>query len=154
METDSDIEGTKAEARDKDAGTTALAGTTGLVGAAPDSGPEPPVAYSRPFRRVLHAASGAAILAIDWLLFSGNIVSGGMATLPAMALGFVLGGLSTGLIQRFAAGDSTLKSLGKGLVAGLVVGAPTPVAGTVLGGVVLAVSGLSTSRVRSIFGLR
>ncbi len=133
MGTDSEIEGQETEGEDM---------------AAPGAG------GARPFGRFFHAASGAAILGIDWLLFSGNIASGGMGTLPAMALGFGLGGLSTGLIQRFVAGDSTLKSLGKGLAAGLVVGAPTPVAGTALGGVVLAVSGFSASRVRSKLGRR
>lgn len=114
----------------------------------------PPAEGHRPFRRFFHAASGAAILGLDWLLFSGNLLSGGMATFPTMLLGLGLGGLSTALIQRFVAGDSALKSLSKALVAGLVVGAPTPVAGTVLGGVVLAVSGLSTSRLGSKLGLR
>lgn len=109
---------------------------------------------SRPFRGLFHAGSGAAILGIDWLLFSGNIASGGMAVLPAMALGFVLGGLSVGLVQRFVAGDSWLKSLGKGLAAGLVVGAPTPIAGTALGGVILTISGLSTWGLKSKLGRR
>ena len=126
----------------------------------PREAPERPVSHRNvrsriwPSRRLFHAASGAAILGIDWLLFSGNVVSGGMATFPTMVLGLVLGGVSTALIQRFVARDSTLKSLSKGLVAGLVVGAPTPVAGTVLGGVVLTLSGLSTSRMRSKLGLR
>ncbi len=104
---------------------------------------------TKPPRRLYHAASGASILAIDWLLFSGNVLSGGIATLPAMLIGFALGGLSTALIQRFAAGDSIPKSLAKALVAGLIVGAPTPVAGSALGGVILAVSGLSKSQLKS-----
>lgn len=94
-------------------------------------------------RRLFHAGSGAAILGIDWLLFSGNIAMGGMATLPTMAVGFALGGLSTGLIQHFVAGDSVAKSTLKALAAGLLVGIPTPVAGTALGGAILALSGLS-----------
>ena len=103
----------------------------------------------RSFRRLYHTASGASILAIDWLLFSGNVLSVGMTTFPTMVLGLVLGGLSTALIQRFVAKDSTLKSLSKALVAGLVVGAPTTVAGTAIGGVILAVSGLSKSQLKS-----
>lgn len=133
MATDSDIESLKGEGGDMTA---------------------PVAGGGRPSGRLFHAGSGAAILGIDWLLFSGNIASGGMAVLPAMALGFVLGGLSTGLIQRFVAGDSVLKSLGKGLAAGLVVGAPTPVAGTALGGVILTMSGLSTSGLKSKLGRR
>ena len=94
--------------------------------------------------RLFHPASGAVILAIDWLLFSGNIVSGGLATLPTMLIGFALGGLATGLVQRFVAGDGTAKSLVKALAAGLLVGIPTPVAGTALGSAILAFSGLSS----------
>ena len=75
-----------------------------------------------------------------------------MATLPTMVLGFVLGSVSTALIQRFVAGDSMFKSLAKALAAGLIVGAPTPVAGTALGGVILAVSGLSKSKLKSKIG--
>ena len=93
--------------------------------------------------KLFHAASGASILAIDWLLFSGNIAAGGLATFLSMALGFTLGGLSTGLIQHFVAGDSLPKSVTKALVAGVLVGLPTPVAGTTLGGAILALSGLS-----------
>jgi len=107
---------------------------------------------TRGFRRPYHAASGASILALDWLLFSGNILSGGMASLPTMVLGFALGSVSTALIQRFVAGDSIFKSLAKALAAGLIVGAPTPVAGTALGGVILAVSGLSKSKLKSKIG--
>ena len=107
---------------------------------------------TRGFRRPYHAASGASILALDWLLFSGNILSGGMATLPTMVLGFAVGSVSTALIQRFVAGDSMLKSLAKALAAGLIVGVPTPVAGTALGGVILAVSGLSKSKLKSKIG--
>lgn len=101
------------------------------------------------FRRLYHMASGASILGIDWLLFSGNALSAGMATLPTMLLGFTLGGVSTALIQRFVAGDSTPKSLAKALLAGLIVGTPTPVAGSALGGVIMAVSGLSRFQLRS-----
>lgn len=121
---------------------------------APKVEPRPAVGTERRHRsrRLYHAASGASILAIDWLLFSGNILSGGMATLPAMLLGFALGGVSTALIQRLVAGDSIFKSLAKALAAGLIVGAPTPVAGTALGGVILAVSGLSKSQLKTRIG--
>ena len=63
-----------------------------------------------------------------------------------MLIGFAAGGLGTGLVQHFVAGDGVTKSLAKALGAGLLVGLPTPVAGTALGSAILALSGLSLSK--------
>ena len=94
--------------------------------------------------RMFHPATGALVLGVDWLLFSGNVLSGGLALPAAMAMGFALGGVGTGLVQRFAAGDGVGRSVAKALAAGVIVGMPTPVAGTALGGTILALSGLSS----------
>lgn len=93
-------------------------------------------------RTVLHPASGALILGLDWLLFADTVVTLGLATLPAILVGFVGAGVGTGLLQRRYGGDSWGAAVGKGLLAGGVVGVPLPVVGTVVGGGIIALSGL------------
>lgn len=91
----------------------------------------------------LHPASGLLILGLDWLFFSGSVVTLGLST-PALALlGFVTGSVGTAVIQRHFHGDGTGKSVLKGLLAGITVGIPLPIAGTAVGGGVLALSGLN-----------
>ncbi|PCJ64697.1 MAG: phosphoribosylaminoimidazole carboxylase [Candidatus Hydrogenedentota bacterium] len=91
----------------------------------------------------LHMMSGAAILGLDWALFTGNIATGGLATIAVSLGGFIAGSVLVTGVQRFRAGDSWTRSLLKGAVAGAVVGIPMPIAGTALGGAILGWSGLS-----------
>jgi len=97
--------------------------------------PEPPT--------VLHPSSGVLILGLDWLLFSENAITLGLSTLLNVAIGFGVAGLGTGLIQRVYHGDGLGKAILKGLLAGVTVGIPLPVAGTAVGGGILALSGLN-----------
>lgn len=92
---------------------------------------------------VLHPASGLLILGLDWLLFSQNAITLGLSTALGAVLGFGIAGLGTGLIQRAYSGDSAGTAILKGLLAGFTVGIPLPVAGTAVGGGVLALSGLN-----------
>ena len=92
--------------------------------------------------RFLVPAAGVWILTLDWLLFSSNVISAGVATPLIVGGGFLLGGAGTFLIQWKSAGDPVWIAALKALVAGLVVGAPWPVGGTLLGGWVLLASGL------------
>lgn len=94
----------------------------------------------------LHPASGVLILALDWLLFSGSVLSLGFSA-PALALlGFILGTAGTGLIQFRYGQDGRLMSTFKGVLGGVAVGIPLPIAGTAAGGAVLALSGLNRLR--------
>lgn len=97
----------------------------------------------RSVRTFLHPASGALILALDWLLFSGNTLSVGLGTPMLVSIGFILGTLGVTLVQRHYAHESMGKSVLKGLLGGLTVGVPLPVAGTAVGGLVLTLSGLN-----------
>jgi hypothetical protein len=97
----------------------------------------------------LHPASGGLILGADWLLFGGTAASGGLAMPLTVTLGFLVGAIGTTASQRFIANDSWGKALGKGFLAGLAVGAPFPIGGTVVGGTVLASSGLDKLRQRA-----
>lgn len=105
--------------------------------------PTPPAQPTAPARHTLiHPAAGALILGLDWVLFSSTVASGGAALTFSMITGFVIGGLGTGIIQRRFGGDSRRMAMLKGLAAGVVVGVPFPVAGTAVGGTILALSGL------------
>lgn len=94
--------------------------------------------------KFFHPLSGACIVGLDWLLFSGNVASGGLMTAGVALGGFVLGGTSVALCQRYLSHDTLALSAAKGLVAGLVVGIPMPIAGTFVGGLVLSLSGVAS----------
>jgi len=99
--------------------------------------------------RFLHPASGVLILGLDWLLFSGSVLSLGLSTPALAALGFVLGALGTGLLQTQYGDDGRLMTIFKGILAGVAVGIPMPIAGTAAGGAVIALSGLDRLTSRS-----
>ncbi len=86
--------------------------------------------------------SGLLILGLDWLFFSSNALSGGLATPLIVVLGFITGTAGTFILQRWFAEDPWWKAAIKALIAGVVVGAPWPIGGTILGGWVLLSSGL------------
>ncbi len=97
-------------------------------------------------RRFLLPATGVWILALDWLLFSTNALSAWLATPVAMVVGFVLGSAGTYLLQGRGAKDVAWIAFGKALLAGVVVGLPWPLGGTLIGGWVLLSSGLGDVR--------
>ncbi len=97
-------------------------------------------------RRFLLPATGLWILVLDWLLFSSNALSAFLATPVVMLLGFVLGSGGTFLAQRRAANDSLWSATMKAIIAGIVVGLPWPIGGTLVGGWVLLTSGLADAR--------
>jgi 4-amino-4-deoxy-L-arabinose transferase-like glycosyltransferase len=96
--------------------------------------------------RFLHPASGALILGLDWLLFSGSALTLGLSTPMLALIGFALGGVGTGLIQGRYGRDKNTTSVVKGFLGGLAVGIPLPIAGTALGGGILTLSGLDRLR--------
>lgn len=97
----------------------------------------------------LHPAAGGLILGLDWLLFSSEAATGGLALPLAVPLGFVVGGIGTCCIQRFWAKERWGRALLKGFLGGIVVGLPFPIGGTLVGGAVLASSGLDQLRERA-----
>jgi hypothetical protein len=96
--------------------------------------------------RLILPATGAWILVMDWLLFTSNALSVGTATLVVVIVGFVLGSAGTYVIQRRFAGDAPWKAILKAVLAGVVVGLPWPVGGTLFGGWVLLFSGLGNAK--------
>ena len=97
-------------------------------------------------KRFLLPATGLWILAMDWLLFSSNAFSAFAATPIVMVAGFVLGSAGAYLIQWKGAEDSLWRAVLKALLAGIVVGLPLPVGGTLIGGWILLFSGLGSAR--------
>lgn len=93
--------------------------------------------------RLLLPVSGLWILGLDWLLFSSNVLSLGIATPVVVLLGFLFGGAGTFFFQRRFGKDNSSVAAFKAFVAGLIVGVPLPLAGTIIGGGVLLFSGLS-----------
>jgi hypothetical protein len=101
---------------------------------------------------LLHPASGAIILALDWILFSGNALSLGLGTGVLAFVGFVLGLLSVGFVQYRYGHEPMIASGLKGVLAGAAVGIPFPIAGTAVGGLVLTLSGLDRWKKRLLPG--
>jgi hypothetical protein len=95
-------------------------------------------------RRFFLPLTGAWILGLDWLLFSQSVLSVGLALPSVMLLGFMLGGVGTLFFQRRIGRDRWSSATLKALLAGLVVGAPWPVLGTIVGGWVLVASGIAS----------
>lgn len=96
-------------------------------------------------KRFLLPATGAWILVLDWLLFSANALSAWLATPAIMLIGFVLGSVGTFLAQR-RANDRPSSAALKAILAGILVGLPWPIGGTLIGGWVLLTSGLADAR--------
>lgn len=101
----------------------------------------------------LHPASGGLILGADWLFFSGMVFTGGIGLPVSVGLGFLSGLIGVTCAQRFVAKEGWGKSVAKGLLSGVVVGLPFPIFGTLLGGAVLAMSGLDQMRDRAAAAL-
>lgn len=102
--------------------------------------PQPSAAPPR--RRLLHPISGLIVLGLDWLFFGSNVLSGGALTILWSVLGFVVGGLAVAIVQKRVQQDSTKASFFKGLLSGIAIGIPFPIAGTALGAFILTLSGL------------
>lgn len=106
--------------------------------------PERTDALSPPGRLdLLHPMSGIIVLLLDYVLFGANAASFGLAVAVSMFIGFVASFAAVTLIQRFLEEEPWGKSIAKAIFCGIVVGMPTPVFGTALGALVLAISGLS-----------
>jgi len=95
---------------------------------------------------ILLPVAGLWIFLLDWLLFSSNALSAGFATPIVVVLGFLLGSVGTYFLQRRFVGDAPWKAFLKAAIAGIFVGMPWPVGGTLIGGWVLLFSGLGNAK--------
>ena len=99
-----------------------------------------------PKRGLLLPLTGIWILALDWLLFSSNVLTAGIATPVVVAIGFFVGGIGTLILQKRVAGDPYWKAMLKAIAAGVVVGVPWPLTGSLLGGWILLAAGLNKAK--------
>ena len=90
----------------------------------------------------MHPFSGGLMLLIDGVCFGANSLTG-YTLLPLVVLGaFSFAAFGTFLSQKFLDKDGFGESMAKAFFAGVLTGIPTPIAGTVVGGAILTISGL------------
>ena len=94
----------------------------------------------------IHALSGALLMAVDGAFFGANAVSFGLATPLICFVAFVFTGIGVFLVQKFTAEEDTGSALAKGFALGVLAGIPTPIAGTLGGGAVIAKAGIKAIR--------
>jgi hypothetical protein len=108
--------------------------------------PPPPVEERQvPFaglRTFYHPASGVVILALDWLIFGTDLVTGFLALPWMCVMGFVVSFPLLVAIQLKWTRDALPAALGKAFLGAFMVGLPFPITGTILGAAILALSGL------------
>jgi hypothetical protein len=93
--------------------------------------------------RFLLPATGLWILGLDWLLFPKEAITAGLAVPFTSLIGFLAGSIGTYHLQRRYALNQPVAALLKAFLAGIFVGVPFPLAGTLVGAWVLTSSGLS-----------
>lgn len=91
----------------------------------------------------LHPTSGLLILGVDWLFFAPEAATAELAAIITSPLAFLITSVCVFWIQRRKNGDTFGAAALKALLSGIVAGIPTCIGGTILGTVVLLLSGQS-----------
>lgn len=99
-------------------------------------------------QRFMLPATGLLILGLDWLLFSKEVATLGLATPVTSVLGFLAGSIGAYHLQRRYGLNTKPVAALKALLAGFFVGIPFPLAGTLAGAWILATSGLASLKGR------
>jgi hypothetical protein len=94
-------------------------------------------------KRFMLPATGLWIMGLDWLLFSEEAASFGVAIPLTSVVGFLAGSIGTYYLQTRYGRDSRPVAMLKALMAGILVGVPFPLAGTLAGAWILANSGIA-----------
>jgi hypothetical protein len=95
-------------------------------------------------QRFMLPATGLLIMGLDWLCFSEDAATLGLALPLTTVTGFLAGAIGTYHLQRKHGLDSKGLALVKSIVAGILVAIPFPLAGTLAGAWILANSGLTS----------
>ena len=111
------------------------------------SPPKLPVKAEKRGQLFLHKLSGAWVFLVDNAFFGITVTTaiptGGFALLITCSLASLSGGLGVFLIQKMINGDSLRQALKKAILAVVLSGIPTSLAGTIYGAWVLRMAGLS-----------
>ncbi|HEX5471147.1 MAG TPA: hypothetical protein VFW73_04640 [Lacipirellulaceae bacterium] len=99
-------------------------------------------------KRFMLPATGLWIMGLDWFLFSEEAASFGLAIPFTSVVGFLAGGIGTYYLQTRHGLDSPPVAMLKALAAGILVGVPFPLAGTLAGAWILANSGIASVKSR------
>jgi hypothetical protein len=93
---------------------------------------------------LIHPLSAALLIAVDglWSIAEWAVLAWPV-TIP---LSFIAVCAPTFLIQRFLKSDTIGRSLAVGSFLGVLAAIPTPITGTIVGGIVLALAGLRSLR--------
>ena len=111
------------------------------------SPPKLPVKVEKRGELFLNKLSGAWVFLVDNAFFGITVTTaiptGGFSLLITCSLASLSGGLGVFLIQKMINGDSLRQALKKAILAGVLSGIPTSLAGTIYGAWVLRMAGLS-----------
>lgn len=106
-------------------------------------------------RTFYHPASGLTILAVDWLFFGLEWELGPVSLVLSCLAAFIVCYVAVSRIQLRWHGDDPGRARVKALLGALAAGVPFAVGGTVVGGLIVALSGLKASGIsksaRSLF---
>ena len=97
-------------------------------------------------RGSVHPMTAVLVLVLDNLFWGANAMTLGVGTPVAVFLSFFLAAVGVFLIQRNLAQESNSRALARALVLGLLVGLPTSVAGTIVGGWLLLRAGVKQAK--------
>jgi hypothetical protein len=98
--------------------------------------------------RFMLPATGLLIMGLDWLCFSEEAATLGLAIPLTSLTGFLAGTIGTYYMQRKYGLDSRPTAGLKSLLAGFLVGIPLPLGGTLLGAWILTQSGVMSLKDR------
>ena len=102
-----------------------------------------PTQFKRRAKSHLHPLSGLWVFAIDNVFFGTTMVTGGLTLPLSCALACCAGTLGVLFFQKVLARDSFGQTIRKAFIAGVICGLPFSIAGTVYGGWILTIAGLS-----------
>ncbi len=109
--------------------------------------PTHPIQSTKHHKPFLHRLSGLWVFLVDNAFFAVSVPTffptGGFSLLITCSLAFLSGSLGVFLIQKLINGDSLRQAFNKALLAGVLSGIPSSIAGTVYGAWVLRMAGMS-----------
>ena len=118
-----------------------------MISSKMDQPPKLPVKAKKRRKLFLHKLSGLWVFLVDNAFFGATVATaiptGGLSLLITCSLASLSGGLGVFLIQKLINGDSARQAINKALLAGVLSGIPTSIAGTIYGAWVLRMAGLN-----------